>query len=125
MRASLAPFIIPIVLAGCTASVPSSPATSFGTCEDAFRAWIANAESLNSPGVDLEEQLVNGDRIQHSVFELCRLEEAERLNNEVLLREPSGTRPMIEPDIRTFAEVECVDESPQFDDTALCAEVGR
>jgi hypothetical protein len=32
---------------------------------------------------------------------------------------------MIEPDVRTFADAECVDESPLLDGTALCAEVGR
>jgi hypothetical protein len=132
MRTLLGGLVALVVAAACATSAPSSApvsapvSASFGTCEDAFRAWVANAESLNSPDVDLTGQLLNGEQIQHGVFALCRLDEAERLNHEILLRDPSGGgRPMIEPDFRTFAEVECVDESPLFDDTAVCAEVGR
>jgi hypothetical protein len=35
------------------------------------------------------------------------------------------SQPLIEPDVRTFADVECVDESPLLDGTRLCAEVGH
>ena len=122
-----------LVLAGCSAVSPSdSPPdatfdeTSPGDCPEAFRAWVSNAESLNSPGADPIEVLVNGERIERRVFALCTLAEAEQLNGEVLLESAPGfRRPMIEPDFRTFAEVECVDESPLLDDTPLCAEVGH
>ena len=93
-------------------------------CDDAFRVWVDGAHALNEPDVDIFELMVDLEGIQRRVFELCTLAEAEQLNQEMPLEVAPGlSRPMIEPDFRTFAEVECVDESPLLDGTALCAEV--
>ncbi len=82
--------------------------------------------SLNSPGVDIVDTMVRQERIERRIFELCTLEEAERFNREMPIElAPGHTEPMIEPDFQTFAEVECVDESPLLDGTPLCAEVGH
>lgn len=70
--------------------------------------------------------IVRSESVQRQVFELCSLDEAERHNIEIPLEPAPGIRePMIQPDFRTFAEVECIDESPLFDGTALCAEVAE
>ena len=64
------------------------------------------------------------ENVQRRVFELCRLDEAEALNQELQIEDAPGLRrPLIEPDMRTFAETECVDEAPLLDGTALCDEV--
>ena len=114
---------------GCGPAAPT-PADrslpSLDTCEAAYRAWIENAAALNSPDVEIIDQLVRGESVQRRVFELCRLEEAERYNRELPIEIAPGIKePMIEPDFRTFAEVECVDEGPLLAGTALCAEVGK
>lgn len=117
-----------IVACGPMTFAPSaaSQGSSLATCDAAFRQWVGLAASLNSPGVDFGDQLVRGEAFQRRVFELCSLEEAERLNREVPIEYvPGRPQPMIEPDFRTFAEVECVDEAPLLDGTPLCAEVGR
>ena len=115
------------LLAGCSAR-PPGPATSpvFATCRDAFVGWVAGAASLNSPGTELIPTLADQDQIERHVFELCGLDEAERLNQELQVEYAPGVRqPLIEPDMKTFADVECVDESPLLDGTRLCAEVGH
>ncbi len=107
-------------------SAPSFDATALTTCEAAFRAWVDGAASLNSPGVDVGETLVMQEAVQRRVFELCSLAESERFNAEMLVEYAPGVRQrLIEPDFRTFAEVECVDEAPLLDGTKLCAEVGH
>ena len=93
-------------------------------CEPAFQLWIDGTHALNEPNVDILALMAGLEGIQRRVFELCSLAEAEQLNQDILLEVVPGVfRPLIEPDFRTFAEVECVDESPLLDDTALCAEV--
>jgi hypothetical protein len=68
----------------------------------------------------------NQEIIQRRVFELCTLDEAERMNNQMPLEvAPGVSKPMIEPDFRAFASVECVDEAPLLDGTRVCAEVGH
>jgi hypothetical protein len=131
--ALLPALVVALVSCGGTAGGPTSTALpssfvapSFATCEAAFRSWIANAASMNSPGVDVMALAVASEAVQRRVFELCSLAEAERLNREVPIEYvPGRPKPMIEPDFRTFAEVECVDEAPLLDGTPLCAEVGR
>lgn len=121
--------LLPALIVACGPTFAPSAASqgsSLATCDEAFRQWVALAASLNSPGVDFGEQFVRGEAVQRRVFELCSLAEAERLNREVPIEYvPGRPQPMIEPDFRTFAEVECVDEAPLLDGTALCAEVGR
>jgi len=109
-----------------TLSAPSglSDRATLATCADAFEAWVHGSEALNEGG-DVIELVVDLERVERRVFELCTLAEAERLNQEMPLEPASGVRRrLIEPDIRTFAEVECADESPLLDGTDLCAEVG-
>jgi hypothetical protein len=102
----------------------SLDANSPTTCEDAFHLWVEGAASLNSPEVDLEVTLGVMETVQRRVFELCSLAEAERYNHEILWEPAQGiSQPLIETDFRTFAEIECVDESPLLDGTSLCAEV--
>lgn len=109
-----------------TGDPTADPATLNQTCEQAFVAWVELSARLNEPGVDVADVLFRQEVQQRSVFELCSLAEAERLNVEHPVELVSGiSRPMIEPDFRTFAEVECVDEAPLLDGTALCAEVGH
>ena len=137
MRTSLIAVAL-LVLAGCRAQpapsvTPSvAPSTfqglpnpiSVSACEPAFRLWVDGTHASNEPNVDIVGLMVGLEGIQRRVFELCSLAEAEQLNQDVLLEIVPGVfRPLIEPDFRTFAEVECVDESPLLDDTALCAEV--
>ena len=87
---------------------------------------MAGAASLNSPGPDLVPTIADQEQVQRRVFELCGLDEAERLNRELQVEYVPGLRqPLIEPDMKTFAEVECVDESPLLDGTRMCAEVGH
>ena len=70
--------------------------------------------------------LVTQEAVQRRVFELCSLADAERHNKEMLLETAPGmSEPLIEPDFRTFAELECVDEVPLLNGTPLCAEVDR
>jgi hypothetical protein len=105
---------------------PASPdLQGLATCREAFAAWRGGSGTLNTPGTGVMT-VVAMERVQRRVFELCSLAEAEALNRELQIQEtPDVRRPLIEPDIRTFAEVECVDESPLLDGTALCAEVDR
>ena len=116
---------------GCARTAPAATATAISatpieTCEQAFRIWVDIAASLNSPDVDLVDGIVRGESVQRRVFELCSLEEAEGHNVKMPLEPlPGITEPMIQPDFRTFAEIECVDESPLLDGTALCAEVAE
>jgi hypothetical protein len=121
-----------LVATGCSIVTPSAStrgslnAAIFGDCRAAFRAWVDGAASLNSPDGNLVDAVVQGEAIQRRIFELCTLEEAERFNREMPIEQlPGVSAPMIEPDFRTFAEVECVDESPLLDGTPLCAEVGH
>lgn len=112
---------------------PASPAnatsfdpTTLASCDQAFRVWVDNAASLNDPEIDLVDLLVTQEAVQRRVFELCSLAEAERHNQEMLLEIAPGVRePLIEPDFRSFAELECVDEGPLLNGTPLCAEVDR
>ena len=119
------------VLSGCAGPIPArSPsipvAPSLSTCRDAFVRWVGGASSLNSPGTDRVAILADQEMVQRRVFELCGLAEAERLNLELKVEYAPGVRqPLIEPDMRTFADVECVDESPLLDGTRLCADVGH
>jgi hypothetical protein len=119
------------ILGGCSsrppAPSPSIPvAPSLSTCRDAFVRWVGGAASLNSPGTDRVAILADQEMVQRLVFELCGLAEAERLNVELKVEYAPGVRqPLIEPNIRTFADVECVDESRLLDGTRLCAEVGH
>jgi hypothetical protein len=100
--------------------------SSFDTCEAAFRAWVGLAQAINDPDTDILANLVASEAVQRRVFELCTLAEAERLNLEVPVEYVPGVRePMIQPDFETFADVECVDESPLLDGTPLCREVGH
>jgi len=70
--------------------------------------------------------LVAGEGLERRVFESCSLAEAEQLNLEILVEYGPGiTEPLIKPDMKSFAEIECVDESPLLDGTRLCAEVGH
>lgn len=104
----------------------SLDAATLVTCEESFQAWVDGAASLNDPNVDLVEAIAVQETIQLRVFESCTLADAEKYNTEILLEmAPGDRRPLIEPDFRKFAEVECVDESPLFDDTSICAEVAR
>ena len=99
---------------------------SLHTCEETFRVWVEGSGALNDPGAVFAEQIVGLESIQRRVFELCTLAEAERFNREILVEVAPGlTEPLIKPDFRTFAEVECVDESPLLDGTRLCAEVSN
>ena len=96
------------------------------SCRQAFQRWIDGAASLNSPGTEVIDTVASLESVQRRVFELCSLDEAERLNQEIQIEYAPGVRqPMIEPDMRTFADIECVDESPLLDGTRLCAEVGH
>ena len=122
-----------VAASACAASVgpqgsPSRPdapdPSALATCGDAFEAWVEGSEALNEDG-DAIELVVDLERIQRRVFETCTLAEVEHLNQEMPLEPASGVqRRLIEPDIRTFAETECVDEGPLLDGTDLCAEVG-
>jgi hypothetical protein len=121
------------VAGGCSLASPSDDPSadspdigSSGDCAATYRAWVDGAASLNSPGVDVVDVLIAGERLERQVFESCTLEEAERFNREMPVEwAPGFSEPMIEPDFRTFAEVECVDESPLLDGTPLCGEVGH
>ena len=127
--------LVPAFLLGCASAVASSRPTSGGptadaaalaTCDQAFGAWINLAEGLNAPGADLAQLLFQQEQIERRVFELCTLAQAEALNrNQPVEIAPGVTKPLIEPDFRTFADVECVDESPLLDGTPLCVEVGH
>jgi hypothetical protein len=127
-----APFLL-VLLGLAVACGPAGPTPAqltspngIATCEAAFGMWIDMANSLNSPSVNVVDEIVRGESLQRRVFELCRLEEAERYNRELPIQiAPGVTKPMIVPDFRTFAESECIDEGPLLDGTALCAEVRK
>jgi hypothetical protein len=129
MRCWILAGFLPMILLGCsTHAPPSSPSTppTGSACRDAFARWVGGAAALNSPGTDLAASLAEQEQVQRSVFERCGLDEAERLNNELQVEYAPGVRqPLIEPDMRTFADVECVDEAPLLNGTRLCAEVGH
>jgi hypothetical protein len=112
--------------ASSTRGATSFDATTLVSCDEAFRVWVDRAASLNSPDTDLVDMLVVQESVQRRVFELCSLAEAERYNREMPLElAPGIVEPMIEPDFRTFAEIECIDESPLLDGTPLCEEVAH
>ena len=117
-----------LLLVGCGVSrqpPPADPSGELATCKAAYRHWVDQAESLNAAGADIGELLVAQEAVQRRVFELCTLAEAEQHNREMLLSVAPGiVEPLIQPDVRTFAEIECVDEGPLLEGTALCAEVG-
>jgi hypothetical protein len=105
-------------------TTPTLDANVLRTCREAFAAWVDGSATLNTPGTDIVELLVTMERVERRVLELCTLAEAEALNLELQIEDAPGfRRSLIEPDMRTFAEVECVDESPLLDGTALCQEV--
>jgi hypothetical protein len=122
---------IAALLAACSGPTPnpSTGATfdpaALQTCRQAFEVWVEGSRPrVVEPGSDILGGVVAMERVQRRLFELCTLAEAEALNQELEVEDPPGhRRPLIEPDMRTFAEVECVDESPLFDGTALCNEV--
>lgn len=131
-RLAAAGLISIVVVAACTSTPAATgdatvdPATQGQTCEEAFVAWVDTASRVNQPGANVADLLFSQEVQQRTVFELCTLVEAERYNVDHPVELVGGvTKPMIEPDFRTFAEVECVDESPLLDGTRLCAEVGR
>jgi hypothetical protein len=131
MRLVTAIGLVLAALSGCSGPTPAPSSSiavtpSLSTCRDAFGRWVGGAASLNSPGTDRVAILADQELVQRRVFELCGLAEAERLNLELKIEYAPGVRqPLIEPDMRTFADVECVDESPLLDGTRLCAEVGH
>jgi hypothetical protein len=120
-----------LLIAAATGSACATPSrtpniVALSTCEAAFRAWVDGADSLNDPGANVVEIVAAQERVQRRVFELCTLAEAERFNREMPLTPAAGvSTPMIEPGIRSFAEVECVDEAPLLEGTRLCTEVRR
>jgi hypothetical protein len=95
------------------------------TCREAFEVWVeGSSPGVVDPGTDIIGGVVAMEGVQRRIFELCTLAEAEALNQELQVEDPPGQRrPLIEPDMKTFAEVECVDESPLLDGTTLCNEV--
>ena len=126
----VATFAIAALLAACSGTTPSSSAATFDpsalrTCRQAFEVWVDGSRPrVVDPGTDILAGVVALERVQRRLFELCTLAEAEALNQELQVEDPPGQRrPLIEPDMKTFAEIECVDESPLFDGTALCNEV--
>ena len=122
---------IAALLAACSGpTTSSSPAATFDpgalrTCRQAFEVWVEGSRPrVVGTGTDIVGGVVAMERVQRRLFELCTLAEAEALNQELQVEDPPGQRrPLIEPDMKTFAEVECVDDSPLFDGTALCNEV--
>ena len=122
---------IAALLAACSGPTPSSSASAtfdpaaLRTCRQAFEVWVeGSSPRVVDTGTDIVGSVFAMERVQRRVFELCTLAEAEALNQELQVEDPPGQRrPLIEPDMRTFAEVECVDESPLLDGTALCNEV--
>jgi hypothetical protein len=115
------------IVMACQSTAPADgDLASLTTCRQAFQRWVEGADSLNSPEAELVKIAVAQELVQRRVFELCSLAEATSLNEEILPWRPGDIRErMIEPDMQTFAEIECVDESPLLDDTRLCAEVSR
>ena len=115
------------LLVACLSTVPADgDLGTLTTCQDAFQRWVDGEAELNEPSADIVAVAASQELVQRRVFELCGLDEAEDLNREILPARPSGIiERLIEPDIRTFATVECVDEAPLLDGTKLCAEVGR
>lgn len=122
---------IAALLAACSGPTPGSSAGAtfdpgaLRSCREAFEVWVEGSRPrVVDPGADILGGAVAMERVQRRMFELCTLAEAEALNEELQVEDPPGQRrPLIEPDMKTFAEVECVDESPLFDGTALCNEV--
>jgi hypothetical protein len=114
------------VAVACGSPAPSVNPSASTSCREAFQAWVDNASSLNRPGTDVTAALVAGEGLERRVFEACSLAEAEQLNLEILVEyQPGSKEPLIKPDMRSFAEIECVDESPLLDGTRLCGEVGH
>jgi hypothetical protein len=112
---------------GCQTPVASvDDLAALTTCRAAFERWVAGDAALNEEGTDIVAVIASQERIQRRVFELCGLAEAELLDDQVHPKRPPGiVERMIEPDMRTFAEVECVDEVPLLNGTKLCTEVGH
>jgi hypothetical protein len=112
------------LLAGCGAA--SSSASAPTTCEESFRSWVAVVNSFNDPAVKLEDALAAQDRIERQAFDLCSLAEAERFNEQIQPQAILGVaHRLMDPDVRSFGDVECVDESPLLDGTRLCRELGH
>ena len=122
---------IAALLAGCSGPIPSSSAGAtfdpgaLRACRQAFEVWVEGSRPrVVDAGTDIVGGVVAMELVQRRIFELCTLAEAEALNQELQVEDPPGPRrPLIEPDMKTFAEVECVDESSLFGGTALCIEV--
>lgn len=131
IRRRVVTLAIAALLAACSGPTPGSSASdtfdpaALRTCRQAFEVWVEGSRPRAlGTGTDIVGGVVAMERVQRRLFELCTLAEAEALNEELQVEDPPGQRrPLIEPDMRTFAEVECVDESPLFDGTALCNEV--
>lgn len=113
-------------LSACRSTPSEAELRTFTTCRETFQRWVDGDAALNEPGADIVAVAAAQEHVQRRVFELCGLAEAEMLNKEILPKRPAGTvERMIDPDMKTFATVECVDEAPLLDGTRLCAEVGR
>lgn len=122
------PLLSCVVLAACSPTASPTGGSNPVRCDRAdvvragVRVWVDNAASLNGPDTDLIDTFVVQESVQRRIFELCSLAEAEKLNREIPFQVAPGiVEPMIEPDFETFAEIECVDESPLLDGTTtLC-----
>ena len=96
------------------------------TCEQAFTAWVGTSGTVNTPGTDPIAIFLSTQPLERRVFELCSLDEAERHNREMIIQDALGySHRLLDPDVRTFAEVECVDDAELIGGTPLCAEVGK
>jgi hypothetical protein len=96
------------------------------TCEQAYAAWVGTSGTVNTPGTDPIAIFLSTQPLERRVFELCSLDEAERHNREMIIRDAPGTsHRLLDPDVRTFAEVECVDDAELIGGTPLCAEVSK
>lgn len=119
---------VALLVAACQTQ-PTSPAGALmelTTCQAAFEAWVGISSTLNTPGTDPVEVFLSAQVPEKRVFELCSLDEAEGHNLELQIHDAPGlSRSLIEPDIRTFAEVECLDDVELLGGTPLCAEVGH
>ena len=126
-RAAVMIVSLTVVACGSDPAIPTDdPNTALTSCRAAFQRWVDGALAMNSPGIDLAEGAASQDLVERRVFTFCGLSEAESLNGELQLARPGGvTERLIEPDMRTFAGSECVDESPLLNGTRLCREVGK
>ena len=105
---------------------PQTAAMELATCAAAFQAWVDRTASANTPGTNPIAVFISAQQAERRVFELCSLEEAEAHNRAMKIQDAPGIdRPLIEPDIRTFADAECVDDVELLGGTPLCAEIGR